>query len=136
MPVFAWRNEPTRHFGEQPIPFASVGIKDPDERWRTFSLLVDSGAVISLLCRSVGELLRVPIESGRRITVTGVGRKENVVFVHQLTARVGDGPEFPARFAISTSEDVPNLLGRLDVFDRFLIAFNPSRNETRFDLPR
>ncbi len=135
MPAFAWRNEPTRHFGEQPLPFASVGIKDRDERWRTFSLLVDSGAVVSLLCRSVGELLRVPIESGQRITVTGVGRRENEVFVHELTARVGDGPAFPARFAISTSEDVPNLLGRLDIFDRLQVAFDPSLQETVISAP-
>ncbi len=135
MPAFAWRNEPTRHFGEQPVPFASVGIKDPHERWRTFSLLVDSGAVISLLCRSVGELLRVPIESGERITVTGVGRKQNEVFVHKLAARIGDGPERPVRFAISTSEDVPNLLGRLDIFDRWQVGFDPSLQETVVSAP-
>jgi hypothetical protein len=114
MPVFAWRNEPTRHFGEQPVPFASVGIKDPNERWRTFSLIVDSGAVVSLLCRSVGDLLHIPIESGQRVTVTGVGRRENEVFVHKLVARIGEGPELPTRFAVD---------------------FDPSRRETRFSVP-
>lgn len=112
-----------------------MAIKDRGERWRTFSLLVDSGAVVSLLSRSVGDLLGVPIESGRRVTLTGVGRRENEVFVHELPARIGDGPAQATRFAISMSEDVPNLLGRLDVFDRFRVDFDPARMETRFRGP-
>jgi hypothetical protein len=110
-----------------------VAIRDATDRWRTFSLLVDSGAVISLLCRSVGELLRVPVEAGQRVVLSGIGRQETEVFVHGLAARIGDGPPQRTRFAISTSENVPNLLGRLDVFDRFLITFDVLRQETRFD---
>jgi hypothetical protein len=135
MPVFAWRIEPTRHFGEQPVPFASVAVQDQDKRWRTFSLVVDSGAVISLLCRSVADLLGVALETGRRVTLTGVGRGKNEVFVHELSARIGDWPERPTRFAISSSEDLPNLLGRLDVFDRCQVDFDVSMEETRFSGP-
>ena len=135
MPAFAWRTEPTRHFGDQFVPFALVGIRVADSRWRNFSLLVDSGAVISLLSRSVGELLGIPIDQGQRITLSGVGRCENEVFVHRLIARVGDGPEHPTRFAVSTSEEVPNLLGRLDLFERYQFAFDPSLQETSVTAP-
>lgn len=112
-----------------------MAIRSADDRWRTFSFRVDSGAVVSLLCRSVGELLGVAPEAGRRLVLTGVGRIENEVFVHELTARVGDGPPLPTRFAIAASEDVPNLLGRLDIFDRFQVDFDPSLQETRFTTP-
>lgn len=96
---------------------------------------VDSGAVISLLCRSVADLLGVSLESGQHVVMTGIGQKQNDLYVHKLTARIGDSPELSARFAVSPSEDVPNLLGRLDFFDRFQVDFDPSLEETRFTAP-
>lgn len=49
--------------------------------------------------------------------------------------RVGDGRPRPTRVAISEREDVPNLLGRLDVFDSFQVDFDPSLQETRITPP-
>ncbi len=76
MPVHKWRRRPSKHFGEVWVPFAHVEIQRTDGRFQAFALHIDSGAVVSLLRRSVAELLGVELEAGRQIDVTGVLRIE------------------------------------------------------------
>ena len=132
MSVFAWRRRMTRHFGEQWVPFAELSLKGADGRWRTFAVQVDSGAVVSVLTRSAAELLGVRLEDGERVELASIGRQPHPYFVHQLTARIGDMGDFVMRIALSDREDMPNLVGRLDVLDRFEIVFDPVRRQTRF----
>ncbi|HUU97206.1 MAG TPA: DUF5677 domain-containing protein [Phycisphaerae bacterium] len=135
MSVFAWRRQMTRHFGEQWVPFAELGLKGADGRWRTFAVQVDSGAVISVLTRSAAELLGIKPEEGERVELASIGRQPHPYFVHELTARIGDLGEFTMRIALSDREDMPNLLGRLDVLDHLQIDLDPSLEETRFSAP-
>ena len=135
MNPFAWRRRPTRHFGEQWVPFAEMHLKSSRGRWRAFSVQVDTGAVISLLTRSTAEFLGVDLNAGEPIKLVGVGGASRRYFVHRLPAKIADLPEFSLRIAFCESEDVPNLLGRLDVLERFQIDFDSSLEETRITQP-
>lgn len=136
MPVYKWRQRPTRHFGRVWVPFAHLELQGTDGRFQAFALQIDSGATVSLLRRSVAELLGFRLESGQRIDVTGVGGSKTTAFVHELQTRLDDKwPLFTIPFAISSVESVPNLLGRLGVFDQFQVDFDASLRETRLTEP-
>ncbi len=57
MPVYSWRRRPTKHFGDVWVPYAEVEIQKTDKQFQAFALQVDSGAVVSLLRRSVADVL-------------------------------------------------------------------------------
>ncbi len=135
MITFAWRRRVTRHFGEQWVPFAELSLKSTRGRWYSISMQVDSGAVISVVPRSVAELLGLRLVNDQPIELASVGAKARGYFVHLVEARIGNMPEFEMRIAVAEGEDVPNLLGRLDVLDRFQIDLDASLEETRVSTP-
>ena len=135
MPHFAWRRRTTRHFGEQWVPYADLNLRSVSGRWRAFSVQVDSGAVVSVLKRSAADLLGINLESGESIEPAGIGGPARRYFLHTCTSMLGDSPVLDLRIAFADREEAPNLLGRLDVIDRFRIDFDPSSAETRFHLP-
>ena len=135
MPAFAWRQRDTRHFGKQWTPFAELDLKSSQGRWYQFSLQVDTGAVISVLPRSAAQLIGIPPNSGELIDMAGVSAPARPYLLHCVAARIGDSGEFPMRIAFAEREDVPALLGRLDVLGRFQIDLDPSLEETRIFVP-
>ena len=72
MPVWKWRRRPTRNFGDVWVPFAHIEIQTAEGRFQSFALQVDSGAMVSLLRRSVADLLGIQLEQGREIQLSGV----------------------------------------------------------------
>ncbi len=136
MPVWKWRRRPTRNFGNVWVPFAQIAIQTTEGRFQSFALQVDSGAMVSLLRRSVADLLRIQLEQGREIHLSGVGGAHTTAFVHDLNIRFdSDIALGPTPFAIAATESVPNLLGRLGVFDRLQVDFDASLTETRITAP-
>ena len=135
MGSFAWRRRKTLHFGEQWVPFAELNLRSVSGRWQAFSVLVDSGAVISVLSPSAAELLGVEPGKGETIELAGIDAPARRYFVHRFTARIGEMPEFTMRVAVADHEEVPNLLGRVDVLERFQIDLDPSCEETRITAP-
>lgn len=135
MSVFAWRRRATRHFGEQWVPFAEVSLRSTSGRWHAFSVQVDTGAVISVVPRSAGELLGIVPDKGEAVDLAGVGAPPQRYFVHRFAARIGDAPDFQMRIAVADREDAPSLLGRLDILDRFQIDLDVSLEETRVSAP-
>lgn len=136
MPVWKWRRRPTRNFGNVWVPFAQIAIQTTEGRFQSFALQVDSGAMVSLLRRSVADLLGIQLEQGREIRLSGVGGAHTTAFVHDLNIRFdSDIALGPTPFAIAATESVPNLLGRLGVFDRLQVDFDASLTETRITAP-
>ncbi len=84
MGVHKWRKRPSRYFGDVWVPFAHIELGRTDGKFQAFALQIDSGAVVSLLRKSVADLLGVELESGRHIEVTSVGGGKTVVYVHEL----------------------------------------------------
>lgn len=135
MPVHKWRRMPTQFFGEVLVPFAQVELRKTDGTFQAIILQIDSGAIVSLLSKSVAELLGLELEKGKRVELGSVGGQRTTAFVHVVHARFDEGIHYPVRFAFATKEDVPNLLGRLDVFDTLQISFDATLAETRVTPP-
>ena len=64
MHVFAWRRRPTRHFGDQWVPFVELSLRSTRGRWYAFSVQVADGKEIVLS----GEAYEVLQESAKGLT--------------------------------------------------------------------
>ena len=131
MPVYKWQRRTTEHFGLVWFPIVRFELETRQGRFRPLALQIDSGAVVSLLRRSSADLLGVSLESGKRIELTSVGDTKTGAYVHNVRTRFNESFTRDVRFAIAETEDVPNLLGRLDVFDFLRIVFDPVNHETQ-----
>lgn len=113
-------------------PLAKVVMEGEFPQW----MYVDSGADITLIPFSVGKLIglcRTRRDKLQRIF--GVGRSSVPVLLKRVSMRIGSS-EFDARVAWSQVEDVPLLLGRMDVFARFNITFKEKLRLTTFSEQR
>ena len=135
MPVYKWQERPTKHFGTVLVPFAKADLQRCDGRFQSVALQIDSGAVISTLRRSSATLLGLTLEAGRPVDLKSVGGGVTQAFVHEITARFDPSLTLSVPFAIMTSETVPNLLGRLGVFDVLQLHFDATFQETQFLQP-
>ncbi len=129
-----WRARSHRYLGTIHVPIIDLEIQDARGSFAPFSLCVDSGAVVSLLPRSAAQYLGLDPSAGRPIELGGVGQRGLRAQLHELTIRLVGMPMVTVPFAVAEQENVPGLLGRLGVFDRFEITFDPSRRETRMEL--
>jgi hypothetical protein len=130
MAVFSWQPRPTVNFGHVWTPLAGLQLKTATGSFLSFSLQIDSGAVISLLRRSAAEVLNLDLQSGRAISLTSVGPGKTGAFVHFILTRFSPDLELLVPFAIADHEEVPNLLGRLGVFTRLAVEFDPTLRRT------
>ena len=135
MSIHKWRRLPTKYFGEVWVPFAHIQLEDSTGKLHALSLQIDSGAVVSLLSRSVAELLEIDLKKGHRVELGSVGGAATVAYVHSIETVFVERMRFPVRFAIADTENVPNLLGRLDVFDQLQLDFDATLNQTHI-MPR
>jgi hypothetical protein len=89
----------------------------------TVEMYVDSGADITLVPYSVGIALGFSLKPEDEIRrIGGVGGGKISVVVRQVKMEVG-GRELNVRVGWCMSEDVPLILGRLDIFDKFNVSF-------------
>ena len=113
-------------------PVARVKIINNDNEI-TQEMYVDSGADITLIPYSVGTALGFKLEPEEEIKrIGGVGGGKISVVIRKVKMVIGS-KQFDARVAWCMSEDVPLILGRLDVFDEFLITFDQKEKKTVFD---
>lgn len=108
--------------GTLPRPVAEVEVLARSGQWLKFAPYVDSGADITLFPGQAGDPLGLDVTAGEEREVTGVGGAKLKVYIHTLRMRLA-GVEFEARIGFALAEDLPYLLGRLDVFDRFYVTF-------------
>jgi len=95
-------------------------------------MYVDSGADITLIPLSVGRLIGLQrMKRDRLERITGVGGSSIPIVVKPASMRLGS-VEFRARVAWSQAEEVPLLLGRMDVFRRFDVSFRDKAGVTIF----
>lgn len=116
---FPYLKERSSIFGMVARPLAKVVIEDNFAQW----MYIDSGADVTLIPHSVGRLIglrRSKRDKPRKIF--GIGRSSIPVLIKRVRMRLGSA-EFQARIAWSQAEDVPMLLGRMDVFKRFNVTF-------------
>jgi hypothetical protein len=62
----------------------------------------------------------------------GIGGSKVPTILKTLKMRIGEF-EFPIKIAWALVEDVPPLLGRVDVFDKFEVRFRQKEKITEFE---
>lgn len=92
---------------------------------------IDSGADITLISLSFGRLLGFEVDEEKIIELRGVGSDTLPVIIQKVPVKIGDH-EFKIKVAWSLKEDVPTLLGRVDVFDNFHVLFKQDQRIIEF----
>ncbi len=123
---FAFRRESSDLFGPIWRPVARVIVIH--QRRRVPQLFyVDSGADVTLIPKSVGDLLGLSLASPREIReIKGISEQGIPIVIRRLKFQIGS-KLFPARVAWCLLEEVPLLLGRMDCFRLFEITFRQDR---------
>jgi predicted aspartyl protease len=125
---FPYLKEQSRIFGVVTRPIARVILQRKYPQW----MYVDSGADISLIPLSVGRLIGLTRTREDRLQrIFGISRSSVSIIVKKISMRIGSS-EFNARVAWSQVEEVPLLLGRMDVFPRFSVTFKERNQLTTF----
>lgn len=125
MPSFRYRKQESRIFGKILRPLIDLEILSyVRQRWiRVENVLADTGADISLLPRSIGELVVRSVAKGKHIQVGGIVPETSLdVHLHDLKFRIDD-IIFRLPVGIGPSDTVPPILGRVKGLDLFNARF-------------
>lgn len=121
-------------FGPEYKPVADVEFQTVKEEWIEFiDLKIDTGAIITLMNSSDCESLGYSLVEGDKKTLSTASGSPLDVSIHKIRIRIG-GVMLPnyVRIAFALKPINNLLLGRLDIFDRFDILFNPRDCVTSF----
>jgi hypothetical protein len=130
--VFKYREEESEITGKILRPVASLEFKSRDGEWIEIRMYIDSGADITLIPLSFGRLLGLELKKEDIKHLRGVGGGEVPVIVTNAEIRMNNR-EFPIGVAWALEEDVPPLLGRSDLFDRFKVVFDQTERVIIFE---
>lgn len=123
---FSFKKENSRIFGLIPRPVARIILINGNEQVPEM-VYVDSGADVTLIPKSVGELLNFKIGADDKIEeIKGIGERGIPVVIKKVKIKIGE-KLIDARIAWSLVEEVPLLLGRVDIFKLFDITFERER---------
>ncbi len=113
------------------LPVVSFRIKGKTE-WVEFVAFVDTGASYSLFKPDVADILGIKMEEGeQREVIIGDGDKLQV-YLHRVLFFIA-GQEFTATIGFSHGLGTGfNILGRKDIFERFLVTFNEKEKWIEF----
>ena len=111
------------------VPVAAIDIKAKSGEWFGFSLIIDSGASVSVLPKHDAELLDVRPASGKATMIQGVGGTQLRGWEHKLTIRCGSDT-FRCPIVFLDTANAPRILGRFGVFDRYTIIFEEYARRT------
>ena len=98
-----------------------------------FDGYVDSGADISLFTRSDCTLLGYKLEEGKEKLIGGVSGTLIRTFIHQVPIKIGN-TKIEAEVAFAEIENVPRLIGRKTIFEKFQILFDEKKLKVYFIL--
>lgn len=131
MTHYLWRDEASESLGRVKRPVAEVHLKDKNNIWRAVTMLIDSGADISVLSRGYGELFGHNVEKGRPIRLKSIQGTFLQAYIHNMEMLVGE-QAVAVEVAISKEDDIRNVMGRKSLFDLFEIHFKNKKQETWF----
>jgi len=118
---FPFLKRRSEKFGHVLKPIIPVRITGPTRGVKVFMLL-DSGADISMIPYAVGESIGLELDMSTRGEIQGVGEGSVPYVLGQVGVQIGDS-EIPVRIGWALIEEIPFILGRLDVFQTLAIEF-------------
>lgn len=132
MIVFRYKQEPSRIPGKLiSRPVAEIYLKSKSGSWIKLNPYIDSGADVSLIPLSLGNLLGLSVDEKKIEQIGGIRGSVPVIYF-QCPLKIGD-VQFSTQIAWALIEEVPPLLGRADVFDKFNIQFKQKEGLIIFD---
>ncbi len=109
-----------------------VPIEFYNKEWIKFNAYVDSGAGYCVFHARIAEMLGLRLEDGEKIYVTVGDGSQIVVYIHKIKIRLA-GKEIDANVGFSKHLGIGfNIIGRLDVFDRFVVCFDEGERFVEF----
>ena len=121
---FEYRKEKSDILGKIYRQIIEVEFINPENEIEIPEILYfDTGADITLIPRSTGELLSLEVEEDEIKEIRGIGGGIVLVIIKKLDLCLCDYI-FKARIAWALIEEVPLLLGRTDVFKYFEFVIN------------
>lgn len=112
-------------------PVADVEFQTRSGGWIDCHPYIDSGADMTLISLSFGKLLGLEIRKEEIKELYGLG-KQGVPVIFQRAKMKINKYVFDTLIAWALIEEVPLLLGRCDIFDRFYITFKQDRKTIEF----
>src|SRR5206468_2774121 len=91
---FPYRSDPVQTTTRTPDgrigrPYALIELKLPDGSFQPMSFIVDSGADVTLLPFSAGNMLGKQVKDGERFPISGVGKGSLDTYLHEVEASLG-----------------------------------------------
>src|SRR3989338_502234 len=127
---FKFREGHSRIFGKILRPFADVILQNEGKEL-LYHMIVDSGADLTLIPKSVGDYLGFKIDNDSIKEVKGVGEQNVQIVLKKINLQIGN-KKIEADIALCLIEEVPLVLGRKDVFDNFEITFKDNKTVFRY----
>ncbi len=129
MPSFNYKKQESKLFGKVLRPLIELeAYSEVTNDWVVLeNVLADTGADISMLPRIIGEALIADITRGKKAQVKGiVPRVRMNVYIHNLRFRL-NSKLFNLPVAITDSDEVPVVLGRVKGLDLFNANFKKGK---------
>ncbi|MFQ6113361.1 MAG: hypothetical protein ACE5NG_04625 [bacterium] len=124
---FQFEKRHTQRLGEILKPIIPITIIGPKRSLNIFVLL-DSRADLSLIPYSVGETIGLKLDIENRSEVQGIGEGSVPYILNKVKLKI-ENIEISARTGWALIEEVPFILGRLDVFQNFSVEFKEFENK-------
>lgn len=130
--MITFRYKPERYGKNRLIwrPVADVFFQDQKRDWIELHPYIDSGADITMLPLSFGKLLGLNVNKSEINQIGGIRGNVPVIY-RKLSMKIGDD-KMTVVVAWALIEEVPPLLGRTDVFDKFDIFFKQTKRIVEF----
>ena len=124
---FPFKKRYSEKLGDILKPIIPVSIIGPKKSVNIFMLL-DSGADISLIPYSVGETIGLELDMANHSEVHGIGEGSVPYILSNVGLNIGN-VELSMRIGWALIEEVPFILGRLDLFQNFSVVFREFDNK-------
>lgn len=127
---FPFKQLRSKKFGKILVPLIPITIIGP-KGTMDVDMILDSGADISFIPYSAGEILGLEAVMENRGEVSGIGQGGVSYILSETEIKIKDY-KIKAHIGWALIEEVPFLLGRLDIFKKFAIEFREFENKIRF----
>lgn len=111
-----------KHFGKAINPQITLLIKTV-QGYKQMTFLIDSGAVVSALPKTMAEELGVDLTRLPRITIEGFAGKKTFAYRGEMVIKMAQN-EVVIPVVFSENPQASKILGRIGFFDQFNITFD------------
>jgi len=111
-----------KHFGNAINPQVKIPVKTVTG-YKEMEFLVDSGAVVSAVPKTLAEDLGVDLAELPRITIEGFAGQKTFAYRGEFVIKIGI-EEIALPVVFSENPKANNILGRIGFFDQFNVTFD------------